>query len=140
MELRTAAVLAVPIASCWAATYVTRRHGYHRRIEASDAAEARDVVRTSAASASASAPCRVRVAGFADEESCDSPDPLARILDADQACDWEPVSSADVRSGRLGRFGVTIFLGGGRAVLQARALGDPGAQAVRDFVRNERGP
>jgi Biotin-protein ligase, N terminal len=82
----------------------------------------------------AAASRRIRVGLFSDKSCCDAPEPMARILEAIPMCKWEPVTAAEIRAKRVGRFDVVIFPGGGGR-RQAAALGDEGRRAIRDFVR-----
>jgi glutamine amidotransferase-like uncharacterized protein len=95
-------------------------------------AEARELVESLAGRAAAAR--RIHVGLFSEKSCCDQPEPLLRILGTIPLCDAEVVTATEIQSGRLDRFDVIIFPGGGGR-RQAMALGTEGRRSVQDFVR-----
>jgi glutamine amidotransferase-like uncharacterized protein len=95
--------------------------------------EARESIDSLAKSAAATRPIRVGL--FNDKSCCDEPGPLSRILESIPLCTWELVLAAEIVASHLAQFDVVIFPGG-RAHLQAKALGEHGRRVVQEFVHN----
>ncbi|GAT35328.1 cyanophycinase [Terrimicrobium sacchariphilum] len=80
-------------------------------------------------------PGTVRVAIYADEGSPKAPDLIEGCLGTlPEKFHLERVTADQIRQGVLSNFDV-IAQGGGRASLQAEALGDDGKEKIREFLR-----
>lgn len=80
-------------------------------------------------------PGSVRVAIYADEGSPKAPDLIEGCLGTlPEKFHLERVTAEQIRQGVLSNFDV-IAQGGGRASLQAEALGDDGKEKIREFLR-----
>ncbi len=80
-------------------------------------------------------PGSVRVAVYADEGSPKAPDLIENCLGTlPDKYHLERVTAEQIRQGVLANFDV-IAQGGGRASLQAQALGDEGKEKIREFIR-----
>ncbi len=80
-------------------------------------------------------PGSVRVAIYADEGSPKAPDLIEGCLGTlPDKFHLERVTAEQIRQGVLSNFDV-VAQGGGRASLQAQALGDEGKEKIREFLR-----
>ncbi len=78
----------------------------------------------------------VRVAIYSDEGSPKAPDLIEACLTPEpEGFVFKRVSAEEIRAGVLKDYAV-LAEGGGRASLQAEALGDAGREKIREFVRN----